>query len=132
MPSKLRALIKSRGFTITSFGSKLEITREGVYDILKRKYLKPDLIEKLCKVLATQPEEFIEYNYPDGVKEKLYKQTIADLEKKNQELQNENSELKNKVIALHERLDRKREQFEKHIERRMDKMLAAVLTTKKN
>lgn len=104
MPEKLRALIKSRGFTVQSFGDKLEMTREGVYDILKRKYLKPDLIQKICKVLTAQPEEFIDYKIPEDVKKKLHAQeNYPDLQKENTELKKLLAE-KQKIIDAQERI----------------------------
>lgn len=47
------------------------ITKNGAYDILKRKYLKPDAIEKISQVLAVHPSDFIEYEFPSNIQEKL-------------------------------------------------------------
>jgi transcriptional regulator with XRE-family HTH domain len=75
-PTRLRALIKSHGFTIKSFGESLGMTREGVYDVLKRKFLKPDLIDEISKVLSVKSIEFIDYPQPENVKENLHEQTL--------------------------------------------------------
>lgn len=86
------------------------------------------------KVPPSKPflDKFYEVYSSDLGMNKVSTVNTSELENKNQELQKENSELMQKVISLHERLDKKREQFEKQIERRIDKVLAAVLSEKKN
>lgn len=74
-PTKLKALIKSHGFTIKSFGDSIGMTRNGVYDILKREYLKGDLINDIAKVLKVQSSEFIDYDIKESAKKNVTRGT---------------------------------------------------------
>lgn len=52
---KLRHAIRLKGMTVEDFAKAMGVTRAGVYDMLKRKSIKPKTIEKICKVLGLQP-----------------------------------------------------------------------------
>lgn len=75
--AKLRELIRAKGFTVESFGKKLDLTRNGTYDILKRKYLKPELIEKISQILSVQSTDFIDYELPKNAQDKLGEPEIS-------------------------------------------------------
>jgi transcriptional regulator with XRE-family HTH domain len=58
-PSALKGILKSKGLTIKTFGEKLGMTREGVYDLMKRKRVKESMIKKVCEVLNVPREAFL-------------------------------------------------------------------------
>jgi len=76
----LKHLIKSKGFTLDDFAKQLDITRQGLYHLMMRPYVKPATIEKICKVLSVDKEEFLE---PEKVKQNVNENVTRETSKGN-------------------------------------------------
>lgn len=128
---KLGLFLRINNIQKGDFAKKTGMSRGTLYSILKDKLIKGEYMDAIRKA-GYNFDAFVQTGVQSEKPPAPVIHNTSELEKKIQELQNENSELLHKVISLHERLDKKREQFEKQIERRMDKVLAAVLSEKKN
>ena len=49
---KIKALVREKGLTDEDFAKMLEITRQGVHDIYKRKVIKPKQMKEILQLLG--------------------------------------------------------------------------------
>jgi transcriptional regulator len=49
---KVKALVREKGLTDEEFAKMLEITRQGVHDIYKRKVIKPKQMKEILQILG--------------------------------------------------------------------------------
>lgn len=68
----LKRLIKERGLTVETFAEKLGMTRQGVYYLMMRSYVKPAIVDKICTVLSVDKSDFLE---PEDDKKNVARET---------------------------------------------------------
>jgi len=108
-PPQLKKILKDKGMTIKQFGDRLKMTREGVYDLMKRKNVKESMIQKVCAVLDVPREAFLLTENITPVAGT----GAVDLEKENHYLKTI-TEKQNKIIELYEKLLASRERDALH------------------
>lgn len=95
---RLKFLIKQRRMTIEGFGKKIGFTRQGVYDVLKRGYAKPELLQKICKVLGVNDDYFLSKDFT------LEKRAIpffnVDVSASKVEMYNDNPEIPSMQVVI--------------------------------
>lgn len=128
---KLGLFLRINNIQKGDFAKKTGMSRGTLYSILKDKDIKSEYMDAIRKA-GYNFDVFVQTGVQSEKSPAPITHNLSDLEKRNQELQNENSELKNKIISLHEEIKGGRKQFEKQIERGINKVLAAVLSEKKN
>jgi transcriptional regulator with XRE-family HTH domain len=85
---KIKRIIEKKGITISSFGKRINKSRENVYDIFKRRTIDTGLLTDISKVLE---HDFFQY-YSD-----FHEEEIDRLKEENTMLRDMNKLLKEKI-----------------------------------
>ena len=66
--AKIKSMVAKRGISVSEFGRRINMSRENVYSIFKRKSIDTTLLSTICKVL--EYDFFLHYTklFPENQK----------------------------------------------------------------
>ena len=89
---KIREIFDSKGMTISEFARRINMSRENVYDIFKRKTIDTGLLEIISSILE---HDFFQYYSKSTIE--IYKEKLEKLKEENKLLKEVNKLQKSKM-----------------------------------
>lgn len=100
----LKKILKDKDMTIEEFGSKLEMTRRGVYDLMKRSHVKESMVKKMCEALGVNREAFLLPEDTTQFQATQLSTYMLQLQSENVGLRKELAEKNERIIELQEKI----------------------------
>ncbi len=76
--NKIRSIVDKQGITVSEFGRRINMSRENVYSIFKRKTIDTGLLTTISKILD---HDFFQYYSPEVQKLREENKTLKEMVK---------------------------------------------------